>query len=67
VANDFAGAASVDCPAGKVALGGGGNMQANMQINGPIMTGNIATGWTINSNGQAAGNITVWAICANVS
>ena len=59
-----AGSVAVSCPAGKVALGGGGDMQVALQRSAPIMMGNLATGWQVSSGGADAG--TVWVICANV-
>jgi hypothetical protein len=42
-------------------------MQVALQESAPIMTGDQATGWQVNSGVADAGNITVWVICANVS
>ena len=51
--------ASVDCPAGLVATGGGGNA-ANLNENAPVITNGKAKGWRVNG---ANGSKAVWALC----
>ena len=66
--NDFLDSATVNCPAGKVALGGGGTSDtASLHGSVPVISEGVATGWTINTGGAAGGTMFVYAICANVS
>jgi hypothetical protein len=58
---------SVSCPAGTVALGGGGQSTGNIQTSAPTLSaGGLATGCTVASSGNANTANTVWAICAVV-
>jgi hypothetical protein len=52
-------AASVDCPAGLIATGGGGNA-TSLSENAPVITNGKPKGWRVNG---ANGSKAVWALC----
>lgn len=59
--------ATASCPAGKVAVGGGGSStNANNQLEAsfPVLTATTPTGWTVRFDG-AGGTQTAYVICAN--
>lgn len=61
---------TVDCPAGKVAFGGGGQGAQFLVASKPVITGSEATGWTVDvvkspSNGGTF-TVTAWVVCGAV-
>lgn len=59
---------SVDCPTGKVALGGGGSGE-RLETTRPVVVEGVATGWfaqvgKLDNVGGTLLTATVWAICA---
>ncbi len=55
---------TVHCPDGKIATGGGGNSDKNLNASYPVMTGNTPTGWTARFQSSDSDN-TVYVICAS--
>jgi hypothetical protein len=51
--------ATVNCPPGLIATGGGGSA-SNLSENAPVLVNNQPRGWRVNG---AVGAKTVWALC----
>ena len=66
----FSGDYSVDCPSGKVVLGGGAKGIPQSSSNPFVLRGswpNGDSGWSVKIFDYGFGNLTVYAICADVS
>jgi hypothetical protein len=58
--------ATATCPAGKLALGGGGSGDADVVASFPVLNASSqAIAWTVNVH-ASNGFINAYAICANV-